>query len=253
MKLKDKPYTNVLIAGLLTALLMVSLSFLHKILGGISGTGSTHRLVTLFGGNFFNGGYIQGLTFFSFIWAILEIYSQTKSLFKENQAFKLKLLPTNEKHLLMAEDLKSLQQKISEIEKRKNRTLISSLIKNVCLKFRSTKSIPEILEIISIQTDINRDKAESDQSLIRYLTWTIPSIGFIGTVLGISKALSIAGSGDMKLITDTLGVAFDTTLVSLVLSIIVMYFFHYLQEKTDKLHANIKEYIIENLVNKIEV
>ena len=122
----------------------------------------------------------------------------------------------------------------------------------MCQKFKTSKSVPEALEIITIQTDINKENAESDQSLIRYLTWVIPSIGFIGTVLGISQALSIANSGDMTLIANTLGVAFDTTLISLILSIVVMFFFHDLQERTDKLHAQIKEYVVENLVNKIE-
>ena len=127
------------------------------------------------------------------------------------------------------------------------------MIRRVCNKFRSSQSVPEILEIISIQTEINKDKAESDQSNIRYLVWVIPSIGFIGTVLGISQALSIAASADMNLITSTLGVAFDTTLVSLVLSVIIMWYVHSLQQETDNLHAGIKEYLIEKLVNRIEV
>ncbi len=62
----------------------------------------------------------------------------------------------------------------------------------------------------------------------------------------------VANSGDMNIITSTLGVAFDTTLISLILSIIIMWFFHGLQEKTDNLHATIKEYVMENLVNRIE-
>ena len=61
-----------------------------------------------------------------------------------------------------------------------------------------------MIEIISIQSEINKERSESDQSNIRYLTWVIPSIGFIGTVLGISGALSIAASGDMDVITSTL-------------------------------------------------
>ena len=101
--------------------------------------------------------------------------------------------------------------------------------------------------------DINKELSESDQSNIRYLTWVIPSIGFVGTVLGISQALMIANSGDMKLITATLGVAFDTTLVSLLLSIIIMWYYHNLQKELDLLHAKIKDYVIENLINRIEI
>ncbi len=83
--------------------------------------------------------------------------------------------------------------------------------------------------------------------------WLIPSIGFIGTVIGISQALTIAAGGDMEKITSMLGVAFDTTLVSLVLSAIVTGLYHRLEEETDKLHAHIKEYVITNFVNRLEI
>ena len=103
----------------------------------------------------------------------------------------------------MADEIRDLQFRMSDMEKN-GPSLLVSMIKKACTKFRSTQSIPEVLEIISIQTEINKEKAESEQSTIRYLTWVIPSIGFIGTVLGISE-------------------------------------------------ASIKEYVVENLVNKIEV
>ena len=130
---------------------------------------------------------------------------------------------------------------------------LTDLIKKACIKFRANNSIPEVIDIISIQIDVNRDKAEGDQSTIRYLTWVIPSLGFIGTVLGISQALSIADGGAMSKITQTLGVAFDTTLISLILSIVIMWLFHGLQEENDKYHASLKEYVITNLVNRIEL
>ena len=54
-------------------------------------------------------------------------------------------------------------------------------------------------------------------------------------------------------ITAALGVAFDTTLLALVLSLILMYVFHALQEKTEVLHQDIEEFVVENLINKIDV
>lgn len=249
-----KSWLHLIIAVFSTFVLMAIVSFLYQSNGGQTGDGTLHRIVTLLGGNILGGGYIQAMTYIAFIWSMLEIFDRFKEINHERRAFQLKFLSTNEKHLLLAEDINNLHFRITEIEKKsKHISLVSSLIKKVCQKFRTSNSVPEILEIITIQTDINKEKAESDQSLIRYLNWVIPSVGFIGTVLGISQALSIANSGDMNLITKTLGVAFDTTLISLILSIVVMFFFHDLQERTDKLHAQIKEYIVENLVNKIEL
>ncbi len=211
------------------------------------------RFFTLLGGDFLGGGYIQFFTYFAFFWSFIEILDRLKMIRNEKLAYRDKLLPTKEKILLLPADVMEIQLKASEYEKKRPYSLLASVIKKACLKFRSSKSIPEMIEIISIQMEINKEKHESDQSNIRYLTWVIPSIGFIGTVLGISKALTVAGSEDMNLITSTLGIAFDTTLISLVLSIIIMWFVHLLQEETDQLHAEMKEYVIENLVNRIEI
>jgi biopolymer transport protein ExbB/TolQ len=245
-----------MLLGLAFACGMIIFSMVGLALSG--GTeAATHstfpRLFVLLGGNFLGGGYIQLLTYFAFAWSLVEIIDRLKLIKNEKLAYRGKLLPTKEKVLLLASDVMEIQLKAIDYEKKNSHSLLASIIKKACLKFRSTKSIGEMIEIISIQTDINKEKHESDQSNIRYLTWVIPSIGFIGTVLGISKALMVANSGDMDVITATLGVAFDTTLISLILSIIVMWFFHSLQEETDQLHAEMKEFVIENLVNRIEV
>lgn len=211
------------------------------------------RLLVLLGGDILGGGYIQFFTYIAFFWSFYEIYEKTGSIKKEKKAYREKLLPTKEKVVLLPSDVVDIQIKVSDYEKKHQHNLLASIIKKACIKFRTNKSITEMIEIISIQAEINKDKYESEQSNIRYLTWVIPSIGFIGTVLGISKALMVANTGDMDVITATLGIAFDTTLIALLLSIIIMWFYHNLQQETDNLHAEMKEYVIENLVNRIEV
>ena len=80
--------------------------------------------------------------------------------------------------------------------------------------------------------DQESERLESELSMIRYIIWAIPSIGFIGTVRGIGEALSqahIAVEGDIAGMTASLGVAFNSTYVALVVSIFLMFFLHQLQ------------------------
>ena len=211
------------------------------------------RILTMLGADFFNGGYIQWVTYFASVWTLKEVTKLRKRITAESSYFKADLLPTSEKHLLIADDVYHLQQKIKDFEKKQAKTLLTNIIKNACAKFRSTKNISEVLDIINILTEMHRDNSEIEQTNIRFLLWSIPSLGFIGTVLGISQALAIANSNDMNKITSTLGVAFDTTLISLVLSVLLMWLYHDLQKQTEKFHVKSKEYVIENLVNRIEV
>ena len=81
----------------------------------------------------------------------------------------------------------------------------------------------------------------------RYINWAIPILGFIGTVLGISLAAdgiqSIIGSNQnfSQLSTNLgqaispLGIAFDTTLIALSLSVLLMLFQTVLQKWEDNL------------------
>lgn len=76
--------------------------------------------------------------------------------------------------------------------------------------------------------------SEASYSFPRILVWAIPLLGFIGTVVGISSAVSgfsgfLEESGDVEqikegigMVTGGLAVAFDTTLLALFLSVLVM-------------------------------
>lgn len=234
------------IALLITAICMIILNLINK-----ESSPTLYRILILLGGDVINGGYIQCATYFSFIWAFLEVREKLNLIARERKAFKMGFLPTSEKHVFMPADINNLKFKLIEMEK-KDKYILSDLLKKACTKFRTSGSLSELIDIVSIQIEVSQEKAEGDQSIIRYLTWVIPSVGFVGTVLGISQALIVANTGDMDKITSLLGVAFDTTLVALVLSIIIMWFVHQLQEETDRFHSDLKEYVIDNLINKIE-
>lgn len=232
---------------LITGICMILLAVITK-----EGSPGLHRLLILLGGEVKTGGYIQTLTYVAFFWSFLEVREKLQIIKRERRAFKLNLLPTSEKVVFVPSDINNLKFKIIEFE-RKEKYILSDLLKKACTKFSTSKSLSELIDIVSIQVEVSQEKAEGDQSLIRYLTWVIPSIGFVGTVIGISQALIVANSGDMEKITALLGVAFDTTLVALVLSIVIMYFVHRLQEDTDKFHSELKEFVIDNLINRIEI
>ena len=97
-------------------------------------------------------------------------------------------------------------------------------------------------------------KQEAENSMIRYLIWAIPSIGFIGTVRGIGQALSQADqalAGDIAGMTESLGIAFNSTLVALLISIVLMFMLHQLQRLQDNQVVNTQDYCEAFLLNRI--
>ena len=220
---------------------------------------SVHRISILLGGSLSAGGYIQFITIFCFIWGLLEIRYQNGKNKLERAYFSTNLLPEEEHRVMGEAEINQIRLRISQYLQQKNSQgksedyFLLELVKKACTKFRANHSAESAFMIVESQSRINRDKSESRQSGIRYLLWAIPSIGFVGTILGISQSLAIANTGDIDLITSTLAVAFDTTLVALVLSLIMMFSYHALQEATETLHHEIEEYVIEHFINKIDV
>lgn len=113
-----------------------------------------------------------------------------------------------------------------------------SLIAKRCIKVLDTyivsRSRRTTTEFVLDDSSFYQSASESSYSLPRILVWAIPLLGFIGTVIGISKAVSgftgfLQDAGEIEQIkegittvTGGLAVAFDTTLLALLLSVLVM-------------------------------
>ncbi|MDG0996707.1 MAG: MotA/TolQ/ExbB proton channel family protein [Gammaproteobacteria bacterium] len=125
-----------------------------------------------------------------------------------------------------------------------NTPLIRAL--KVCLRrFLISQDIHATAEVIEAECVALANKNEAENSMIRYLIWAIPSIGFIGTVRGIGQALAQADkalAGDITGMTNSLGVAFNSTLVALFVSMILMFLLYQLQRAQDSLTVSVNDY-----------
>jgi biopolymer transport protein ExbB/TolQ len=91
---------------------------------------------------------------------------------------------------------------------------------------------------------------------VRYIAWAIPAIGFIGTVRGIGLALAYAEDaikGDIAPVTSALGLAFNSTLVALVISVFLMYFMHIVQSRQEAFVLETQTYCRNKLIDVMKV
>ena len=129
------------------------------------------------------------------------------------------------------------------------RTLMTSL-----RRFLITRDVQNTSDAIESSVEALALKQDVENSMIRYLIWAIPSIGFIGTVRGIGQALSQADqalAGDIAGMTESLGIAFNSTLVALLISIALMFMLHQLQRLQDNLVVDTQDYCETFLLNRI--
>jgi biopolymer transport protein ExbB/TolQ len=156
--------------------------------------------------------------------------------------------------------IESAQQASALIRKRLPKNVQDYLLPRVMLaaidRLGSTKSVQDASNVVHRLCDSEAERLESELSTIRYIAWAIPSVGFIGTVRGIGSALAQAHKaieGDITGVTDSLGVAFNSTFVALLISIVLMFIIHQLQSTQEKLVLDTRQYCDDWFVRRLKI
>ena len=113
-------------------------------------------------------------------------------------------------------------------------SIIGYRIRRGLERFRATRNVSDAGELLQEESDADYGEMESSYSMVRVFLWSIPIFGFIGTVMGVGSAVNefagLLGTAQevaqikeaLGGVTGGLGVAFDTTLIALALSIVVI-------------------------------
>lgn len=158
-------------------------------------------------------------TSFKFTQVSLERKQLSKNFFPEHLNF--------ENH--NSYELANLQKSLSQ-----GKSLITIRCSRVLLAYINSGNRTTVAEFITDDSSFYTAASASSYVLPRILIWAIPLMGFIGTVVGISAAVT-AFSGFLEraeeieqikegigLVTSGLAIAFDTTLLALLLSVLIM-------------------------------
>jgi biopolymer transport protein ExbB/TolQ len=193
-----------------------------------------------------------------FTWACFILLTRWLELRRQRRAFSLGLLPAEEGVRILPEDARVLQRRADQLSARGGPYLLSNMIRLALSKFAISRSPQDASETVRTQAEVDLGRMASSMATVHYLVWAIPALGFLGTVRGIGLALTVAPDiNDQSLpqfldtTTRCLAVAFDTTLVALVLSLVLMFFLHSLQRGEETLVLDTQQYCLEHLVNRL--
>lgn len=182
--------------------------------------------------------------------AFLIIYKYQRIVFQEEPLFTMDYLAAYDKNEAL-----NVEQALNELENSAYSQNSSMSTWIDCLRrYKNTRNVQHASAAITDSVETLAAQLESGNSMIRYFIWAIPSIGFIGTVRGIGSALAKAEeavAGDISGMVDKLGVAFNSTLVSLIISIILMYLLHVLNNRQDEMVINTQKNCEKHLLTQL--
>jgi biopolymer transport protein ExbB/TolQ len=240
---------------LLHVIISIIAAFLFYQLCGFLYNQTQFGLFRIFGGGGLNIALLKVLMYMGFFYGTLEVLEKRRNLMREYEGFNLNLLPTQEQMILSPAQVENIKLAILQQQKSGTFFILLDFIKKACTQFRNNQDIIETLQVLESQFTSAQDEHEGNLETTRYIVSTIPMLGFIGTIVELTGSLVlipyIHKDNGMSRIADAMYSAFDATVVALLLTMILTFFYHKLIGDMDVFYGKTKSYIINNLISRI--
>ena len=201
---------------------------------------------------------VQNVLWIAFFAGLGELFLRWRGGRLEESQFERGYLPSDEETVLRpGDDITPIYQKVRS-SKYRSICFLPRLIERCVLNFNLSQSVDQTNALLNSSLELFLHELDLRYNIIRYITWLIPSLGFIGTVIGIMLALNYAGdrmnveSPEMLYeVTQRLGVAFSTTLLALIMASILVFLQNLIQGREESTLNRAGQYCIDNLINRL--
>jgi biopolymer transport protein ExbB/TolQ len=189
------------------------------------------------------------------LWALAIMGYKARTIMRERRLLDVDLVPVAEGMRILPEDTREFARQVQALPDESQQMLLPRALLNALRRFASTRNIQDVSSSTHTICESEAERLESELSMIRYISWAIPSIGFIGTVRGIGEALAQADKavqGDIAGVTQSLGIAFNSTFIALLISIFLMFLVHQLQLMQERLVFDSENYTNDKLIRHMK-
>jgi biopolymer transport protein ExbB/TolQ len=193
-------------------------------------------------------------------WALVLLGARLVRLRREGQALARQLVHPRPDGTLGPQDaaaaLAALQASAQGVED----SFLVARLERALRHFQTRRRVVEVVEYLTAESSADEGRVDASYALVRVFVWVVPTLGFIGTVIGIGAAVggfsetleaarSLEGmKASIGSVTGGLGVAFDTTLLALVMSILIMFPASAVQRFEESFLTEIDDYCTEHLI-----
>lgn len=201
---------------------------------------------------------VQNVMWLVFFIGLGELLGRTLDGLAERAQLHKCYLPEDERTLLQVADLGPIYRRVRKTAG-ETELFLPRLIRRIILQFQSSRAIDQANTLLNSSLDLYLHEIDLRYNLLRYIMWLIPSLGFMGTVIGITLALNYAGSADfqdptlLSELTRRLAVAFYTTLLALIQAAILVFAIHIVQAYEERSLNLAGQYCLDHLINRLYI
>lgn len=196
-----------------------------------------------------------------FYWGLAIVFEKWRQVKRQKSALMLDVLPTALGHEITPEHVDGFLNYIHGMPNRVRESLMVNRIRKALELFQARRSNSEASAMLSTLSDVDANRMAGSYAIVKVFLWAIPILGFIGTVLGLSLAMASFGGADLTdvnelkgsvtAITSGLATAFNTTLLGLILSMILMFPMSAVQKAEEDCLTDIDAFCNEHLMPRL--
>ena len=213
---------------------------------------------------FLDRGWVPFALVFLMSWSATILILKYQKLGKQKDSMLFDTLPTDISEDISEKTVAKFIEHVKNLPVDPRESFLVNRVLRGLEHFRVLKSSSEVSNRLQSQSEIDATAVDSSYTILKVFIWAIPILGFIGTVIGISAAVGGFSGGmddatDISALKESLGsvtgglsTAFDTTLVALVMSMLVMFPSSSMQKSEEDLLNWVDEYCNENLLKRLK-
>ncbi len=197
----------------------------------------------------------QEACFILMLWALAILGYKAYYANRERELLDQDLVPIAEGVRVLPEDSREYSRQLQTLPETERSLLLPRALLAALQRFGTTRNVQDVSSSTHTLLNLEAERLESELSMIRYIVWAIPSIGFIGTVRGIGAALALAHravDGDISGVTQNLGIAFNSTFIALLISIFLMFLVYQLQLFQERQVFETEHYVDQHLIRHMQ-
>lgn len=219
---------------------------------------------TYLGELFLERGWVTYAIAYLACWTAATLMLKTRKLRRQQKSLLLDVLPAGISETIGPENVDRFHEHLKQLPGEPKHSFLISRVKRALEYFRARRNAEEVALMLNSQAELDAVSVESSYTMVKVFIWAIPILGFIGTVLGISGAVSgfsesIQTAQELDVIKSSLGAvtshlayAFDTTLVALVVSVLLMVPASSMQKREEDILSSVDGYCGEHLLQRLQ-
>ena len=241
--------------------LVLTAVFYAVMLLGLRHVPNTERYVAMF----VERGVSTYLIMLLFFWAIAIQFLKSRKLALQSKALELSIIPQLPDFFLTPTNARSVLDRLHSLVDNPAHFILFNRLERALSNLNNIGQISDVSNILVVQAEHDDAQVASSYGLLNGFIWATPVLGFIGTVIGLSKAiagfgLTLQASGDLsgikqslQAVTSGLSTAFENTLVALVAALIIHMRTTFLQTRESSFLDACSDYCHKNISARLRL